>query len=69
MKILICLAVFIVAVSCKMVEEAKVKECATKYKITDMSLMEKMLKPGFSSNNKDEKVILRYFFLKNVREN
>lgn len=56
MKFLICILGLIAVVSCKMVDDAKVKECATKNKITDMTIMQKMMTPGYSTTNKDEKV-------------
>lgn len=58
MKFLICILGLIAVVSCKMVDEAKMKECAATHKITDMSLLNKMMKPGYTTTNKDEKVRL-----------
>lgn len=58
MKFLLCILGLIAVASCKMVDEAKVKECATKHKITDTAIIQKMMTPGFSTTNKDEKVSL-----------
>lgn len=61
MKFLVCILGIFVTVSCQMMDEAKVKECATTHKITDMSIVQKMMIPGFSTTNKDEKVSINLY--------
>lgn len=56
MQILIWVFVLIVLAVCKKVEEQKIKQCAKKNSITDITIVDKMMTPGYSTINKDEKV-------------
>lgn len=56
MQILIWVFVLIVFAVCKKVEEQKIKQCAKKNSITDITIVDKMMTPGYSTINKDEKV-------------
>ncbi|XP_063697781.1 uncharacterized protein LOC134828725 [Culicoides brevitarsis] len=53
--LLVCFMALAASVSAKMVDDAKIKECAANNKITDLSLVQKMMAPGFTTTSKDEK--------------